>query len=67
MSKKRESEIVKTLSLRDFEKLTAEINNFRDGVDLEFDDDSLEIEIYDDGHVVLNGRFSMSDSRRLDI
>lgn len=67
MSKKRESEIVKTLSLRDFEKLTAEINNFRDGVDLEFDDDSLEIEIYDDGHVVLNGRFSMSDTRRLDI
>ena len=67
MSKKRESEIVKTLSLREFEKLTAEINNFRDGVDLEFDDDSLEIEIYDDGHVVLNGRFSMSDSRRLDI
>ena len=67
MSKKRESEIVKTLSLRDFEKLTAEINNFRDGVDLEFDDDSLEIEIYDDGHVVLNGRFSVRDSRRLDI
>lgn len=67
MSKKRESEIVKVLSLQEFEKLTAEINNFRDGADSTFDDESLEIEIYDDGHIVLNGRFSISDSRRIDI
>lgn len=64
---KHEPAVIKTMDLSDFEELTRQINKFRDGADCSFDDDSLEITIYDNGKIFLSGTYSISDTIEVNI
>jgi len=62
---KEEPKMVKSLSLAAFEKLVQSIDSFRNSGDVELDDDSLDIQFYDNGEIILVGKFFIYDQQRV--
>ncbi|GEM_PF-6046231 len=65
MKNKKEPQVVRSMNLSDFELLTKEINTFRDGGDISFDDDTFEMNIYDNGDIELRGEFRSYETKML--
>jgi hypothetical protein len=69
MSKKKEELIlIHTFNLKEIEKLNEAINNFRQGYDAgSIDDETIEVEFYDNGRIYITGEFKERLSQEITI